>query len=140
MIILDTDHITILQQDRAKAAEFQDRLKRSGVDDEICVSIVSYEEQFRGWLSFIARAGRTSELIFAYQKLERFHQFFSEWHLIPFDDASGFAFDHLRRQRLRIGTPDLKIAAIAIAHDALLLSANLRDFRRIPGLRVPELP
>jgi tRNA(fMet)-specific endonuclease VapC len=31
---------------------------------------------------------------------------------------------------------DLKIAAIALVHDALLLSANLRDFRKVPGLRV----
>ena len=31
---------------------------------------------------------------------------------------------------------DLKIAAIALAHDTLLLSANLRDFQQIPNLRV----
>jgi tRNA(fMet)-specific endonuclease VapC len=42
----------------------------------------------------------------------------------------------LRRLRIRIGTQDLKIAAIALSRDALLLSANLRDFQRVPGLRV----
>ena len=31
---------------------------------------------------------------------------------------------------------DLKIAAIARANDALLLSANRRDFAKVPGLRV----
>jgi tRNA(fMet)-specific endonuclease VapC len=31
---------------------------------------------------------------------------------------------------------DLKIAAIALIHDALLLSANLRDFQQVPGLCV----
>jgi tRNA(fMet)-specific endonuclease VapC len=30
----------------------------------------------------------------------------------------------------------LKIAATALVHDALLLSANLRDFERVPGLRI----
>jgi predicted nucleic acid-binding protein len=30
----------------------------------------------------------------------------------------------------------LKIAAIAMAESALLLSANLRDFQKVPGLRV----
>ncbi|MCI0680616.1 MAG: hypothetical protein L0Y71_00815 [Gemmataceae bacterium] len=29
-----------------------------------------------------------------------------------------------------------EIAAIALAHDTLLLSASLRDFRHVPGLRV----
>lgn len=31
---------------------------------------------------------------------------------------------------------DLKIAAICLAHDAMLLTRNLSDFRHIPGLRV----
>jgi tRNA(fMet)-specific endonuclease VapC len=31
---------------------------------------------------------------------------------------------------------DLKIAATALVNDALLLSANRRDFERVPGLRV----
>jgi tRNA(fMet)-specific endonuclease VapC len=33
---------------------------------------------------------------------------------------------------------DLKIAAIALIHDALLLSANLRDFQQVPALRVAD--
>jgi predicted nucleic acid-binding protein len=31
---------------------------------------------------------------------------------------------------------DLKIAAIVLIHDALLLSVNLRDFQQVPNLRV----
>jgi predicted nucleic acid-binding protein len=38
--------------------------------------------------------------------------------------------------RLHIGTLDLKIAAIARIQGALLLSANQRDFGRVPALRV----
>ena len=45
-------------------------------------------------------------------------------------------FKRLLGLRLRIGTLDLKIAAIARVHDALLLSGNQRDFGRVPGLRV----
>lgn len=41
-----------------------------------------------------------------------------------------------RRQNIRIGSMDIKIASIAIANDALVLSANLRDFELVPGLRV----
>lgn len=40
--------------------------------------------------------------------------------------------------RPRIGTMDLKIAAIALANDATLLSRNLRDFGKVPGLRVED--
>jgi predicted nucleic acid-binding protein len=31
-----------------------------------------------------------------------------------------------------------KIAALALVHGSLLLSANLRDFERVPGLRVED--
>ena len=45
-------------------------------------------------------------------------------------------FDDLRRQKLRIGSRDLKIAATALVNHALLLSANRSDFEAVPGVRV----
>jgi len=33
---------------------------------------------------------------------------------------------------------DLKIAAIALEHQALVLSGNLRDFHQVPGLHVED--
>ena len=56
--------------------------------------------------------------------------------ILPFDEAAARQFDNLRRQKLRIGSRDLKIAATALVNHALLLSANLIDFKRVPGLRV----
>jgi hypothetical protein len=44
----------------------------------------------------------------------------------------------LRRGRIRIGTQDVKIASMALSRDATLLWANLRDFQRVPGLRVED--
>ncbi len=41
-------------------------------------------------------------------------------------------------QRIRIGTTDLKIAAIALTHQGTLLSSNRRDFDQVPGLRVED--
>jgi tRNA(fMet)-specific endonuclease VapC len=42
----------------------------------------------------------------------------------------------LHFQRVRIGTMDLRIASLALTHETLLLSRNLVDFQKVPGLRV----
>jgi tRNA(fMet)-specific endonuclease VapC len=58
--------------------------------------------------------------------------------LLPFDNRAAAEFDRLRQSRIRIGTMDLKIAAIALANDATLLTRNLSDFRKVPGLRAED--
>ena len=58
--------------------------------------------------------------------------------LLPFDDAAVAVFQDLWMRRLRIGTMDLKIAAIALANDATLLTRNVSDFGRVPGLQVED--
>ena len=74
----------------------------------------------------------------AYQELLRLCDFFTRWHVVLFDEQAASTLQGLRAQRIRIGTMDLKIAAIALVHDALLLSANLRDFQQVPNLRVAD--
>lgn len=63
-------------------------------------------------------------------------EFYAAWEVLPFDAAAADDFERLRKARVRIGSQDLKIASIALSRGALLLSANLRDFRQVPGLRV----
>jgi tRNA(fMet)-specific endonuclease VapC len=72
----------------------------------------------------------------AYARLAELFSFLGSWNLVLFDERGAIEFARLRHERIRIGSQNLKIASIAIVNDALLLSANLRDFQRIPGLRV----
>jgi len=55
--------------------------------------------------------------------------------ILPWDADSAELFLKLRHQGLRIGSMDLKIACIALAHDVTLLSRNATDFAQVPGLR-----
>jgi tRNA(fMet)-specific endonuclease VapC len=59
----------------------------------------------------------------------------SDWEVVPFDERAADQFVGLLRQGIRIGTMDLKIASIALVNDALLVTANLRDFSLVPQLR-----
>ena len=90
----------------------------------------------RGWLALIARFREVREQIPAYERLRDLFSFFGRWQIVPLDDRAVNRFEALKKKRVRIGSQDLKIAAIAIANDALLLTANLKDFRRVPDLRL----
>src|SRR5437870_1759662 len=71
MVILDTDHLSLLE--RAESAEgkrLRDKLARVP-PTEIASTIVTYEEQTRGWLAYVARARTVAQQVEAYRRLER---------------------------------------------------------------------
>jgi tRNA(fMet)-specific endonuclease VapC len=74
----------------------------------------------------------------AYAELTGLIEFFSLWTILPFDESAAQTFVSLRKQKLRRGTMDLKIASIAVASDALLLTANTPDFEMVPNLRIED--
>lgn len=53
---------------------------------------------------------------------------------LPFDEVASLLFDQLRAQKIRIGTNDLAIAAITLSVGGILVTRNITDFQRIPGL------
>jgi tRNA(fMet)-specific endonuclease VapC len=137
MILLDTDHATYLKYpDSDRGRRMIERLKTASGAEAVGVAIVSVEERMRGWLAAIAKEKLALRQVNGYRELALLFEFYQEYVVVPFDEAAARQFDDLRSQKLRIGTMDLKIAATAIVNQALLLSANHRDFAAIPGLRV----
>ena len=137
MILIDTDHVSYLKYpDSERGRRFIERLAAVPRTEAICVSIVTVEERMRGWLAAIAKEKQAARQVFGYRELSRLFEFYGEYEIIPFDEATARRFNDLRARRIRLGTMDLKIAATALIHDALLLSANRSDFERVPGLRI----
>lgn len=136
MVILDTDVLTLLQREESVAkARLQARLSR--VDPaEIAITIITYEEQTRGWLEYKAQAKPGIEEVAAYARLKKHLQDYRTVNVIDFSIEAAAELQRLRGLKLRVGTMDLKIAAIALVHDATLLSGNLRDFKKVPGLKL----
>lgn len=136
MIVLDTDHVVALKYtDSRQSAALSDRLIASS-DQDIATTVVTIEEQMRGWLALINRSADVGSHIPAYERLVDLFTFFARWKIVPFDGSAAAEFKRLRKQGIRIGTMDLKIAAVALVRDALPLSSNRRDFDRVPDLRV----
>jgi tRNA(fMet)-specific endonuclease VapC len=136
MTLLDTDHLTVLSFPESRDAQTLISRMSHEEDDAFVASIVSAEEQFRGWLAYINRMTSPRRQTVAYARLGALIEFFSNWEVLAFDDLAAIEFDRLRRGKVRIGSMDLKIAAIALVNDCRLLSANLRDFNQVPGLQV----
>lgn len=136
MIPLGTDHVNVLKYpEHPRFVSLTTQLNTSD-DQDIATTVITVEEQMRGWLAWINRSDDVRRQVPAYQELLRLFVFFSRWHVVPFDEQATSEYQGLRAQRIRIGTMDLKVVAIALVHDALLLSANLRDFQQILNLRV----
>jgi tRNA(fMet)-specific endonuclease VapC len=137
MLLLDTDHMTVLERGGASAQRLRERLV-SARPEEAATTVISYEEQTRGWLSYVARARSVPAQIEAYGRLKSHLTMYCAIPVVEFDQRAAEALQRLQRSRLRIGTMDLKIAAIALTHSATLLSRNLSDFARVTGLRVED--
>jgi tRNA(fMet)-specific endonuclease VapC len=137
MILIDTDHVTVLKYPESeRGRRLIDRLEAVPRSEIVGIAIVTVEERMRGWLAAIAKERTALRQVIGYRELAKLFDFYQAFEIVPFDEPAAQRFDDLRGQHLRLGTMDLKIAATALVHDALLLSANLRDFERVPGLRV----
>ena len=105
---------------------------------EVVTTVISYEEQMRGWMAYLARARSMVQQITAYGRLLSHLDSYRRIPVLGFDEAAATVFQRLRRARIRMGTMDLKIASIVLSHNATLLSRNLGDFRQVPDLHVED--
>jgi len=54
-------------------------------------------------------------------------------------DANAIAvFDEMRKQKVCVSTMDLRIAAIAISNNLVLLTRNSSDFSKVPDLLMED--
>ena len=115
MIILDTDHFSELEhRNSKKAPKLRERLAQVG-DRPVATTIVSIEEQLRGRLALINQKPVGAEQVLPYTKLIELIEFYPGWRILPFDQIAVERFHNLRGAKVRIGTMDLKIAAIVLA-------------------------
>ncbi len=134
MILLDTDHMTVIRYaGTARHANLVSRMAATA-GETFATTIVSAEEQMRGWLALINKARDARRQVPAYERLRGLFAFYAAWEVVPFDELAADQFERLHALRVRIGTQDLKIASIALSRDATLLSANRKDFQKVPGV------
>lgn len=138
MFLLDTDHITFLQQQTLpQYARIVQRMSQHPAQD-IFFSIISYHEQMLGAQAYINRARAVADIVAGYELLDQIRTFYATVQVAPFDTAAAQRFEQLRQQKVRIGTMDLRIAAIALERGWTVLTRNRADFHQVPGLLLSD--
>jgi tRNA(fMet)-specific endonuclease VapC len=137
LYILDTDHLSLLQRRSPEGRIFLQRLQASQV--AFSATVISYEEQTRGWMGHLNKAKNTAEQVIAYDRLRQHAVNYCNIPLLGFDETAIQANQQLRKCYPRLGAMDLKIAAIVLTQAAAtLLTRNARDFSQIEGLSIDD--
>jgi tRNA(fMet)-specific endonuclease VapC len=134
VFVLDTDTLSLLQRGHPGVTQ----RCASRAPGELAISAISVEEQVSGWYTMLRRAKNPEELAIAYQSLVDTVRFLAGLPILSFSPAAIARFQLLLGQKLNVGGMDLKIAAIVLETGGVVVSRNLRDFRRIPSLVVED--
>ncbi|MFM6912535.1 MAG: type II toxin-antitoxin system VapC family toxin, partial [Dolichospermum sp.] len=105
----------------------------------IFITVVTFQEQLSGRLKQVnSNSQKTEKLISAYRDLRNLRDFYSSVNLLDFNEGACEYFKKLRQQRINIGTQDLRIAAIALVKNAILVTQNYQDFIKVPDLKMED--
>ena len=104
--------------------------------EDLAITVITVEEQLTGWYTLVRRLRRPPELAQAYRRLGEAVSFVAQWRILPFTEPAMARAHQLHAQRLNVRRNDLRIAAIALEHQGTVVTRNLRDFQRVPGLLV----
>ncbi|MBV9388743.1 MAG: type II toxin-antitoxin system VapC family toxin [Chroococcidiopsidaceae cyanobacterium CP_BM_ER_R8_30] len=137
MYILDTDHLSLIQRNGQEGKRILATL--AAVKElEVVVTVITYEEQVRCRLSILSRAKTPDEQVLVYQGLQQLAADYQSIVMVLFDRTAAIEHQRLRKAYPRLGNMDLKIAAIALTNNAILLTRNQSDFGQIVELRTKD--
>jgi len=136
--VLDTDHLSLFQREHPTVTQ---RLNQINFVNT-AITVVTLEEQMKGWLNVINKyndqPSQSEKLILAYKGLRDGIEYLNKLRLLDFNQPAYNVYQELVCQRIRIGTRDLRIAAIALSINAILVTRNTKDFAKVPNLQIED--
>jgi tRNA(fMet)-specific endonuclease VapC len=124
--LLDTDTCIFALRHRPEVhAHFE-----AVAPDEVAVSAMNEAELCYGALNSLEPERHTRDV----------QAFLAPIRVLPFDGEAAREHARLRMalRNLAIGERDLVIASVALAHRLTVVTHNLREFGRVPGLRTAD--
>src|SRR5882724_10837562 len=125
MLVLDTNHLDVLIYDHERRDRFVARLVQVEREHDFVTTIINVQEKFAGWISNLNQVNISiQQQVLYYEKMIGLVHAFSELLILPFDETAAAQFEQLRMLGIRGKVTDLKIASIALCHNAIVLTAN----------------
>lgn len=135
--ILDTDHVSLWLQGHPSISS-----KAAQLPSNIAMTIVTVQELFNGWVVKINNPAEASNLVKLYTKFWTTLAFLRDVQILNFDAAADERYRHLLREhpvlRKNRIQKDVRIAAIALSVNGILITRNQRDFSQIPNLVIED--
>jgi tRNA(fMet)-specific endonuclease VapC len=132
--VLDTDHVSLFLRGNPRVIA---RLSERPL--QTVTTIITVQEVFNGWVGELNQRDNTPELLLSkYRELSLAVELFRKVPVLEFDRGAFESYERLlrgevllRKRRLQ---QDVRIAAIALSRNAIVVTRNQRDFALVPGL------
>jgi tRNA(fMet)-specific endonuclease VapC len=134
--VIDTDLLSLYQRNHPQVSAKVRLARQNGLG--LTTTVVTVEEQYAGRLAQIRKSQTPETLIAAYSRLTLTFSLFSQLKILGYDMSADNYFRQFRQMGIRIGTQDLRIASIALAHNAILVTRNRKDFDQVPDLTIED--
>ncbi|MBE9216705.1 type II toxin-antitoxin system VapC family toxin [Plectonema cf. radiosum LEGE 06105] len=132
--ILDTDHASLFLA--GNKSIITQVAKHS---NDVAITVITVQELFNGWAGKLNDPTQQSNLVHLYTKLWKTTEFFKVITVLNFEEDAENTYQALRQNKAlakkRI-EKDLRIASIALAQNATIVTRNYKDFSQIPNLNI----
>lgn len=133
LYMLDTNILTDLLKNHPKLLA---RVRSLEAGESMVISNIAWYEVVRGRVSAILTAEDGERLLLAQSRLDHDLRLLKEFPEFGITTTAAQHFEKLLKDKKcrKIRRPDLLIACIALAHKAVLVTRNVKDFANVPGL------
>ena len=105
---------------------------------DVGITVLTLEEALAGWQTALRQAKTNDDRAVIYGRMALTAAALGRLQVVTCSRAALDRYDALRALKLNVGNYDLRIAAVALEAGATIITCNLRDFRRVPGLNCED--
>ncbi|MGG6238734.1 type II toxin-antitoxin system VapC family toxin [Nodosilinea sp. AN01ver1] len=136
--LLDTDHVSLILRGNQQVIQ-----AAASRHPDVAISIITVQELFNGWVNLINQGNEDpNRLVQLYGKFANTIDFIKSVPILDFDESAKQVYVNLRSQNRKLSqrklAKDVRIASIALANGATVVTRNQQDFSLIPNLSLED--